>query len=149
MSLDEVILSLDLISSLRDGDTISTISYSITQRNSWKRTYEKYVYKDNRQKTISWIENVIRQTIFLINNEDSTENIDLICNKIKPTLYGMDHLYITYSDDIDLQLRLRKLQSLIESRFLHRKEYDTLYKPLYQEKKKEEKVEENKKEEMD
>ena len=122
---------LKLIASLRTGETLSTITENKIKRESWYCTYQRYLYNEDRLKTMAWIENYIEKGVRLLNEDlDIQEYIELK-DLLGGASEGLDHLYLTYYDDASMQSRIRSLQTQIEQKIKPTQKADILYRHIH------------------
>ena len=97
MSLEQekIIKQLKLISSLQDGQTLSTSSETIIPHNAWSTTFWRTYYSEDRKKSIEYIKNAFENALILYKEDPSIKiNID-------NALIGLKNLKLTYKSDHD------------------------------------------------
>jgi hypothetical protein len=102
---------LKLLSDLKPGDTINVSTMSIVNHNSYFTSLKRWVFNENRHKTLIEIENSITDVLYSLK---SKFNMPLFQELLKSST-GLQSLLLTYNGDEVSMFRLMKCIKIIES----------------------------------
>jgi hypothetical protein len=102
---------LKLLADLNPGDTINVSTMSIVKHNSYYTSIKRWVFSENRHKTLIQIENSISDALFSLK---SKFNMPLFQELLKSST-GLQSLLITYHGDEVSMFRLMKCIKIIEA----------------------------------
>lgn len=101
---------LKLLSTLEIGETINVSTMSKVSHQSYVTATTRWLYGENRHRTISMIEEEITSSLLNLHKSFSFS----LCYDISEAYQGIQNLIITYQDDKDSISRLRKCMEGIE-----------------------------------
>jgi hypothetical protein len=101
---------LKLLSSLDVGDTINVSSMSIVSHNSYFTATTRWIYGENRHRTITMIEEEIASTLLQLHKAFNFSQ----CYDLSEAYLGLKNLSDTYREDKDSSSRLQKCMDAIE-----------------------------------
>jgi len=104
-----IIDGLELIGRLQPGTTISTSTKKIVNHETWSGAFSRLWNRDDRHKTVEFIESVIQALGDEVEKKPYSINIYRL--KIHRALSGLEHLEKTYKDD---KAMLVKIKSIID-----------------------------------
>jgi hypothetical protein len=102
---------LKLLSQLKLNDTINISSMEIVPHNSWFTSTKRWLYGENRHRTLIEIENSIAETLFLLERKFNIQTY----NELLSSLSGLNCLLLTYKGDEVSIFRILKCMKLIET----------------------------------
>jgi hypothetical protein len=101
------------------------------KRDSWYRTYQRYLYHEDRQKTMVWLDIYISKALKILDSDLDFPIYMELKNLLMEVVDGLEYLCQTYSDDVSMQTRIKEFQTSIH-RKVHPKETSALlYRPLH------------------
>jgi hypothetical protein len=101
---------LKLLSSLDVGDTINVSSMSIVSHNSYVTATTRWIYGENRHRTITMIEEDIASTLLQLHKAFNFSQ----CYDLSEAYQGLKNLSLTYQDDNEAISRLQKCIDAVE-----------------------------------
>ena len=101
---------LKLLSSLDVGDTINVSSMSKVSHNSYLTATTRWIYGENRHRTITMIEEEITSTLLQLHKAFNFTQ----CYDLSEAYQGLKNLSDTYVDDKDAVNRLHKCMDAVE-----------------------------------
>jgi len=101
---------LKLLSTLEIGDTINVSTMSKVSHNSYVTATTRWLYGENRHRTITMIEEEITSVLLQLHKAFSFS----LCYDLSEAYQGIQNLGMTYQDDKDSLIRLRKCTDAIE-----------------------------------
>jgi hypothetical protein len=101
---------IKLLSKLNIGDTININSMTIHKHSSWITSTKRWLYGENRNKTIIEVENSIMETLYSLYMNFNVE----IYNELILSMKGLQSLYLTYKEDDVFKCRIINCINLIE-----------------------------------
>lgn len=101
---------LKLLSTLEMGDTINISTMSKVSHNSYVTATTRWLYGENRHRTITMIEEEVTSVLLQLHKNFSFS----LCYDLSEAYDGIRNLSMTYQDDKDVSLRLRKCMEAIE-----------------------------------
>lgn len=101
---------LKLLSTLDIGETVNVSTMSKVSHNSYYTATTRWLYGENRHRTITMIEEEITSVLLNLHKAFSFSQ----CYDISEAYSGIQNLMITYQDDKDSVNRLRKCLEGIE-----------------------------------
>lgn len=102
---------LNLLGSIKPGETICVHSLSIVKHRSWTTWFWRSIHDENRLKTVAWVKTVVE---FAMHNMCEIENKEFM-NKIWKMRDGINNLSETYADDPHCQKYLKGLSDIATS----------------------------------
>jgi len=102
---------LKLLSKLNIGDTINVTSMSIHSHSSWVTSTKRWLYGENRHKTLIEIENSIAETLYTLKMKFNVQTYNELISSIR----GLQSLQMTYKGDEVSTFRILKCINLIET----------------------------------
>jgi hypothetical protein len=100
---------LKLLSSLEIGDTINITTMSKVSHDSYMTATTRWLYGENRHRTITMIEEEITSTLLQLHKVFSFSS----CYDLSEAYQGIENLSITYQSDKEIVTRLRKCMEAI------------------------------------
>jgi hypothetical protein len=101
---------LKLLTNLEIGETINVSTMSKVSHNSYLTATTRWLYGENRNRTITMIEEDITSALLTLHKAFSFS----LCYDIAEAYQGIQNLVITYKDDKESVNRLRKCMEGIE-----------------------------------
>ena len=101
---------LKLLSSLEIGDTINISTMSKVSHDSYMTATTRWLYGENRHRTITMIEEEITSSLLQLHKVFSFS----ICYDLSEAYQGIENLTLTYQGDKESITRLRKCLEAIE-----------------------------------
>lgn len=101
---------LKLLTTLDIGDTINVSTMSKVSHNSYVTATTRWFYGENRHRTITMIEEEVTSVLLQLHKAFSFS----MCYDLSEAYGGIQNLSMTYQDDKDSVLRLRKCMDAIE-----------------------------------
>lgn len=101
---------LKILSTLEIGDTINVSTMTKVSHNSYMTATTRWFYGENRHRTITMIEEQITSVLLQLHKAFSFS----LCYDLSTAYQGIQNLIVTYQDDSDSTLRLRKCLDAIE-----------------------------------
>ena len=101
---------LKLLSTLEIGDTINISTMSKVSKNSYMTATTRWIYGENRHRTITMIEEEVTSILLELHKGFSFST----CYDLSEAYQGIENLTYTYKDDKDAVVRLRKCMEAIE-----------------------------------
>jgi hypothetical protein len=101
---------LKLLSTLEIGDTINISTMSKVSHNSYMTATTRWIYGENRHRTITMIEEEVTSILLELHKGFSFST----CYDLSEAYQGIENLTYTYKDDKDAVVRLRKCMEAIE-----------------------------------
>jgi hypothetical protein len=101
---------LKLLSTLEIGDTINVSTMSKVSHNSYVTATTRWLYGENRHRTITMIEEEVTSVLLQLHKAFSFS----LCYDLSEAYQGIQNLSMTYQDDKDSATRLRKCMDAIE-----------------------------------
>ena len=105
-----IIKMLKLLSTLEIGDTINVSSMSKVSHKSYVTATTRWLYGENRHRTITMIEEEVTSVLLQLHKVFSFS----LCYDLSEAYQGIQNLSMTYQDDRDSISRLRKCMDAIE-----------------------------------
>jgi hypothetical protein len=102
---------LKLLSKLNIGDTININSMTIHNHESWVTSTKRWLYGENRHKTIIEVENTIAETLYSLNMKFNVQTYNELISAVR----GLQALHMTYKGDDVSTFRISKCINLIDS----------------------------------
>jgi hypothetical protein len=100
---------LKLLSSLEIGDTINITTMSKVSHDSYMTATTRWLYGENRHRTMTMIEEEITSTLLQLHKVFSFSS----CYDLSEAYQGIENLSITYQGDKEIVTRLRKCMEAI------------------------------------
>jgi hypothetical protein len=101
---------LKLLTTLDIGDTINVSTMSKVSHNSYVTATTRWLYGENRHRTITMIEEEVTSVLLQLHKAFSFT----MCYDLSEAYQGIQNLTMTYQDDKDSVMRLRKCMEAIE-----------------------------------
>lgn len=101
---------LKLLSTLEIGETINVSTMGKVSHGSYITATTRWLYGENRHRTITMIEEEITATLLTLHKSFSFS----LCYDISEAYQGIENLVQTYKDDKEAVVRLRKCMEGIE-----------------------------------
>lgn len=101
---------LKLLSSLEIGDTINISTMSKVSHDSYMTATTRWLYGENRHRTITMIEEEITSSLLQLHKVFSFST----CYDLSEAYQGIENLCLTYQGDKEVVPRLRKCMEAIE-----------------------------------
>jgi hypothetical protein len=101
-SLEYYLDKLFLIKSLNNGETISTTSFTIVNKNEWLTSIWRMANGENRIETVDFLKSFIESAV----NDFPTKEMYIA---IEDSIVGLETLKFTYSDDEYIIAKLNEL----------------------------------------
>lgn len=101
---------LKLLSSLEIGDTINITSMCKVSHDSYMTATTRWLYGENRHRTITMIEEEITSSLLQLHKVFSFST----CYDLSEAYQGIENLTLTYQGDKEAVIRLRKCMEAIE-----------------------------------
>lgn len=119
-TLSELLIKLDVVGALGEGHKLCVESLSYVSAYSWYGAIYRSYYGEGRTRTLTFLNNLVSQTIQAMNEYYGTEFFGLIIEALTKAKAGINNLISTYNidpatastlklirDNIQIQLNLR------------------------------------------
>lgn len=101
---------LKLLSTVEIGETINVSTMSKVSHNSYVTATTRWLYGENRHRTITMIEEEVTSVLLMLHKAFSFSQ----CYDLSEAYSGIQNLALTYQDDKDSSVRLKKCLEAIE-----------------------------------
>ena len=131
----QILLSeLNFLSQIKRNTKPCCTDHVLVDSTSWSGAFYRFYKGENRNNSISKIEQIVSQTIDAIETHKNTDHIKIIINYFSDAREGVNSLLTVYSDDPDIKARIKVQLDIIDlqlDRFRHlikgfRKEEDSV-----------------------
>ncbi len=107
---------LQLLGSIKPGDTICVHSLAIVKHNSWTTSFWRTYHDENRLKTLAWVGNVVNFVMTSICENSAYNNSGgVFHDKIWKMKIGIENLSVTYKDDPRCLKYLKEYHNIVSS----------------------------------
>lgn len=98
MDLKELRNSINLISKLKEGETIDSYNGDIQNKSYWSTTFYRTIYGDSRNRMCQYLKGIIDQIIAVIHSDKKLR--EEMLELIDPIIKGLLVLIATYNDEL-------------------------------------------------
>jgi hypothetical protein len=119
--IDHLLTSLKVISMIKEGQKVCVRNGHLTLENQSTgvlTSLRRWIHKDNRQTTISYMKSVVQNSISVIRTHNNEISINKLLKGIEEAITGINSLAVTYSDDATIAATLQVLKERIQTEFL-------------------------------
>lgn len=127
MDLRELHNAVDLISKLKEGETIDSYNGEIQNKSYWSTTFYRTLYGDSRIRMCQYVQGIVNQLITIVVSDKTLR--EEIMSKIIPLQSGLRILINTYHDDLvrdNIQPLISELDILRSRYKVHKKSNETM-----------------------
>jgi len=119
--VDHLLTSLKVISMIKEGQKVCVRNGHLSlevQSTGILTSLRRWIHKDNRQTTISYMKSVVQNSISVIRTHNNEISINKLLKGIEEAITGINSLAVTYSDDATIAATLQVLKERIQTEFL-------------------------------
>jgi len=119
--VDHLLTSLKVISMIKEGQKVCVRNGHLSlevQSTGILTSLRRWIHKDNRQTTISYMKSVVQNSISVIRTHNNEISINKLLKGIEEAITGINSLAVTYSDDATISATLQVLKERIQTEFL-------------------------------
>lgn len=111
----QILLSeLNFLSQIKKNTKPCCGDHVLVDSDSWYGAFYRFRKGENRNNSMSKIEQIVNQTIDAIEIHKNTEHIKIIINYFSEAREGINSLLTVYSDDPDIKARVKVILDIID-----------------------------------
>jgi phosphoribosylanthranilate isomerase len=113
--LQDVMVKLEFLSQITEGCKINTKDMSLSPASSWLSSIKRTITHEDRNLTVHYINEVIRETTQIIGRyRDNNDYITIILDAFSRAKTGIENLTVTYQASPDIIANIRVMIAGIE-----------------------------------
>ena len=106
--LQELLVKLEFLSQVKQGDKINTKEMSFSPKDSWISSLKRTYSREDRKLTLQYIKDVVRDTTDILDRyKDEKDYYNIIKQSFTNAKSGIENLLITYKDSPEIISVLR------------------------------------------
>ena len=117
--VDQVLTSLKIVGMIKEGQKVCIRNGLLTletHSTGLKVAIRRWINRDNRQSTLSYIKNVVNNAFDIVNMHQNEDTIEKLKLALKDCILGLGCLSVTYNDDASMTASIEVMQDRIRSR---------------------------------
>ena len=115
--VDHLLTSLKVISMIKEGQKVCVRNGHLSlevQSTGVLTSLRRWIHKDNRQTTLSYIKSVVQNAISITKSHNDETSVQKILKGLEESIVGINSLTVTYSDDATVAATLQVLRDRIQ-----------------------------------
>jgi hypothetical protein len=115
--VDHLLTSLKVISMIKEGQKVCVRNGHLSlevQSTVVLTSLRRWIHKDNRQTTVSYIKSVVQNAISITKSHNDETSVQKILKGLEESITGINSLTVTYADDATVAATLQVLRDRIQ-----------------------------------
>jgi len=116
--VDHLLTSLKVISMIKEGQKVCVRNGHLSlevQSTGVLTSLRRWLHKDNRQTTVSYIKSVIQNALSTTKSHNNEKSVVKLFRGLQEAITGINSLSVTYADDATVAATLQVLNDRIKS----------------------------------
>jgi hypothetical protein len=116
--VDHLLTSLKVISMIKEGQKVCVRNGHLSlevQSTGVLTSLRRWIHKDNRQTTVSYIKSVVQNSISTTKSHNNETSITKLFRGLEESINGINSLTVTYADDATVAATLQVLNDRIKT----------------------------------
>jgi hypothetical protein len=116
--VDHLLTSLKVISMIKEGQKVCVRNGHLSlevQSTGVLTSLRRWIHKDNRQTTVSYIKSVVQNAISTTKSHNNEKSVVKLFRGLEESINGINSLTVTYADDATVAATLQVLNDRIKT----------------------------------
>jgi len=116
--VDHLLTSLKVISMIKEGQKVCVRNGHLSlevQSTGVLTSLRRWIHKDNRQTTVSYIKSVVQNAISTTKSHNNEKSVVKLFRGLEEAITGINSLTVTYADDATVAATLQVLNDRIKT----------------------------------
>jgi hypothetical protein len=116
--VDHLLTSLKVISMIKEGQKVCVRNGHLSlevQSTGVLTSLRRWIHKDNRQTTVSYIKSVVQNTLSTTKSHNNDKSVVKLFRGLEEAITGINSLTVTYTDDATVAATLQVLNDRIKT----------------------------------
>jgi hypothetical protein len=117
--VDQVLTSLKIVAMIKEGQKVCIRNGLLTletHSTGVQVAIRRWINRDNRQSTLSYIKNVVNNAFDIASMHQSDATVEKLKSALTNCILGLGCLAVTYNDDASITASIEVMQDRIRAR---------------------------------